>query len=406
VSEPFILGVNYWPRRKAMYWWSDFNLVEVDEEFEIISELGLKVVRIFLLWEDFQPEHNGVSQAAIDDLEAVFNGAQKHGLKLDVTFFTGHMSGPNWVPKWMLGKDYPSKYGRLPGQVISRQKVVLRGYRNMFSDHLALDAERLLLTEVVTRLKDHPALWVWNLGNEPDLFAWPPDEEKGQQWVKDMTALIKSIDPKTPVGCGLHAEGLFENRNLRVDQVFKETDMAMMHGYPMYIDWTKSELDTDFVPFLVALTQALGGKPVLMEEFGGCTAQPGQDSHAIEWMAYGQPRKQFMAGEEAFAEYIDATLPKLVEVGATGALLWSYADYHPDLWHRPPCEESKHERFFGLVRPDGSLKPHAEVIKKFAKSNPLVLDKPKRSIELDITPDEYYADPETHAKRLYGAFIS
>ncbi len=24
-EQPFLLGVNYWPRRKAMTWWKDFR---------------------------------------------------------------------------------------------------------------------------------------------------------------------------------------------------------------------------------------------------------------------------------------------------------------------------------------------------------------------------------------------
>ncbi|MEZ4516553.1 MAG: hypothetical protein R3C44_06845 [Chloroflexota bacterium] len=77
-----------------------------------------------------------------------------------------------------------------------------------------------------------------------------------------------------------------------------------------------------------------------------------------------------MASEEGLAEYIEAVLPRLVEVGATGAVIWCFADYVPELWDRPPCDEAKHERFFGLVRPDGSLKPHAEAIKRFAATHP------------------------------------
>ena len=34
----FTLGVNYWPRRKAMYWWSNFDAGEVREEFAILKE--------------------------------------------------------------------------------------------------------------------------------------------------------------------------------------------------------------------------------------------------------------------------------------------------------------------------------------------------------------------------------
>ena len=42
----FTLGVNYWPRRKAMYWWSDFDAGEVREEFSLIREIGFEPVKI------------------------------------------------------------------------------------------------------------------------------------------------------------------------------------------------------------------------------------------------------------------------------------------------------------------------------------------------------------------------
>ena len=54
-GQPFLVGINYWPRRKAMYWWKDFERDEVAEEFDVIAGLGLRLVRIFLLWEDFSP---------------------------------------------------------------------------------------------------------------------------------------------------------------------------------------------------------------------------------------------------------------------------------------------------------------------------------------------------------------
>ena len=71
MSEPFILGVNYWPRRKAMYWWANFDAGEVREEFAIIADLGLKVVRLFLLWEDWQPTPDSVSPECLKNFGAV-----------------------------------------------------------------------------------------------------------------------------------------------------------------------------------------------------------------------------------------------------------------------------------------------------------------------------------------------
>jgi len=405
MTQSFLLGVNYWPRRKAMYWWSDFEADEVREEFALIADLGLKIVRIFLLWDDFQPTPDTVAEDKLTHLETVCDIAVENGLQLDVTFFTGHMSGPNWAPQWLLDADAEPPSPML-NQLVSGGKIVEGAYRNMFEDEEALNASRLLLTTVVTRFKDHPAIWMWNLGNEPDLFAWPHSAESGKRWANEMVSLIKSIDSNHPVTCGLHSESLSKDNGLRIHDVFDVTDVATMHTYPMYTEFVRHELDPDYVPFTCALVTAMCGMPTLMEEWGGCTAPQGEPTQIWEWTAYGKPRTQFMASEDDFAKYVEAVLPKLVEVGATGAFLWCFADYIEDLWDRPPCEETgaKHERHFGLVRPDGSLKPHAEVMRKFAQTNPTVKP-PVRVVNLDISADEYYENPYQHLKRLYMGYL-
>ncbi|HRQ15233.1 MAG TPA: beta-galactosidase, partial [Promineifilum sp.] len=176
-SQPFVLGVNYWPRRKAMYWWSDFDAAEVREEFALIRDLGMQLVRVFLLWDDWQPTPDTVNAEALENLGTVLNIAHELDLKLDITFFTGHMSGPNWSPGWLLETGAP-----LPPrvmQLVSGGRIVDCGYRNPYTDPIALAAAGLLLRTVVGRYHDHPAVGFWNLGNEPDLFAWPPDPATG-----------------------------------------------------------------------------------------------------------------------------------------------------------------------------------------------------------------------------------
>lgn len=401
MSEPFVLGVNYWPRRKAMYWWSDFDRGEVRDEFALLQDLGLSLVRIFLFWDDFQPQPDQIDSNCLRNLEFVCDTAAEFNLKLDVTFFTGHMSGPNWSPGWLLDpKATPPAL-----QVVSGQKVVQSGYRNPYHDPLALQAEDLLLSTVVKEFHQHSAIGLWNLGNEPDLFAWPSNSAEGQQWVRDRMATIRQIDSIHPITCGLHVDSLHRDNGLRVDKVFAETDLAVMHAYPMYLKWSRGPLDPDLVPYTCAMTSALCGKPTMMEEFGGCTAAPGKASEVWEWQAYGKPRTQFMASEEDLAEYISEVLPRLQAVGSPGALLWCFADYIPELWDRPPCDEARHERHFGLVRPDGSLKPHAEVLRAFAKTNPTVQQVDfKQLIPNAPSPDEFYADPIGHLVRCYEDF--
>jgi len=408
----FILGVNYLPRRKAMYWWSHFDRSEVLEEFHVIRDLGLDMVRIFLMWEDWQDRPDRVSPSALRDLETVCDVAAGLGLSLNVTFFAGHMSGPSWVPGWML-RDGPPPSPSVR-QVVSGGRPVATGYANPFSDATVLGAAELLLHTVVARLKDHPAVGIWNLGNEPDLYAWPPDAASGRAWVRRMTALIRSLDASHPVTCGLHMDSLVRDNGLRVHDVFAEVDVAVMHGYPMYADWATGPLDPDFVPFLCALTSALSGKPTLMEEFGGPTEAPGMPASTWTWSGYGRLRQQFVPSEEELAQYLEMVLPRLVRVGALGALLWCFADYAPELYDRPPYDEVLHERVFGLVRPDGSLKPHAGVLRRFAASAPRVLvsnteameGERVRGVDLDISPEEYYQDPLGHARRLYARYLS
>jgi endo-1,4-beta-mannosidase len=402
-EQRFTLGVNYWPRRKAMYWWSDFDAGEVRAEFDLIRDLGLNVVRLFLLWDDFQPEPTSVAPEPLKHLRTVADIAAENGLGLDVTFFTGHMSGPNWAPRWLLGGPLPPH--DWIRDIVSAGQITDRGYRNMFHDDMALNAARLLLKTVVSTLKDHPGIWMWNLGNEPDLFAWPKSSKDGRAWVREMVGLIKEIDPQHPVTIGLHGDGLHRDNGLRIDQVYAETDVAVMHSYPMYTPWARKPLDPDFVPFTCAMTAALCGKPVLMEEFGGCTAQPGEASHIMEWTeSNGRTREQFMASEEDFAEFLRLTLPKLHDSGATGAMVWCFADYVPELWNKPPCQNAVHERFFGLVRPDGSLKPHAQVIKDFAATNPMVKPLPAYA-RIAVDADAFYENTLYHLATFYEEYL-
>src|SRR5204863_8671706 len=54
--------------------------------------------RIFVLWEAFQPEPNGVDETALGRLGQFADLAAAAGVKLQPTLFTGHMSGANWLP--------------------------------------------------------------------------------------------------------------------------------------------------------------------------------------------------------------------------------------------------------------------------------------------------------------------
>ncbi|HEX6506566.1 MAG TPA: hypothetical protein VF221_02945, partial [Chloroflexota bacterium] len=169
----FVLGVNYWPRKKAMYWWKDFDRGEVETEFGEIASLGLQVARIFLFWEDFQPAADTMSDTAMDDLGSVLDAAVAAGIQVMPTFFTGHMSGINWWPEWALTDEED------PAGIL---RVTNGGYtdrvgRDPYADPLMLDAERRQVAAICRRFGTHPAVYSWNFSNEPDIFAMPKTYE-------------------------------------------------------------------------------------------------------------------------------------------------------------------------------------------------------------------------------------
>jgi len=405
VGEPFLLGINYWPRAKAMTWWADFDPDEVREEFAMTREIGLTHVRIFLLWESFQPQPDRVSETAVADLRTVADIAAASGLMLEPTFFTGHMSGPNWAPGWLLDPSHALRPGDRQVVSLGRPSAAPYDIYNPYVEPFVRDAERLQVRTVCAALRDHPAIWAWSLGNEPDLFAEPPTAADGRAWMADMVATIREVDPDHPVLIGLHGSAVHADVGLRIDHAAAETDISVMHGYSIYDSLARSALDPDLVPFTAAVAAALAGRPILFEEFGVNTQLPDGESHWEELPLWdGGTRQAYFASEDDGATYYAGVLDRLHRLGCIGAFAWCFGDYAEHLWDRPPCDLQKHERFFGLFRADGTLKPMGRVVRGFAASAPVIRE-PERPLGLGLTPDEFYADPERHLPGLYERYL-
>ncbi len=260
------------------------------------------------------------------------------------------------------------------------------------------------LRAVCRELRDHPAVWGWGLGNEPDLFCQPLSSSVGAQWVDRMARVIRTEDPGRPALIGLHTASLDGDVGFHVDDIATVTDISVMHGYSIYNLLARRALDPDYVPFTCALTSALAGRPVLYEEFGVCTQCPNAPSayHGSGLKLLGKP-KQYFSSEEDAAEYYAQVLPRLVRVGALGAFAWCFADYDQSLWDKPPCNQYIHERTFGLFRADGSPKPAAPVVRKFAATSPKV-GPPERPVVLPVGAEVYYQNPRAYEPMLYERF--
>ena len=385
----FRLGVNYWPARTAMGWWTAFEPAEVAADFGRIAGCGFDSVRIFLTWEDFQPTADRVDSTIVDHLVSTLDAADAAGLAVMPTLFTGHMSGVNWIPSWALGEEAGD--GRF--RVVTEGRVAASRLANWYSDASILRAQSALAREVAGALAGHRALWAWDLGNENSNCVVPPDKARGREWLLRMTDAIRGADASALVTLGLHMEDLEQDRNLGPREAAEVCDFLTMHGYPDYAAWADGPTDQRVLPFLARLTRWLGnGADILFSEFGVPTGRSSSGAVLVE--------------ELAAASYVDRGLDALLECGSTGAMLWCYSDYAEAIWELPPLDLAVHERSFGLWRADASPKAAVAVVEAFAKRRgaPRAVDSIADSIWIDVDAAEFYRAPGSELPRLYRRY--
>jgi endo-1,4-beta-mannosidase len=387
-AERFRVGVNYWPARTAMGWWSNFERAEVARDFDRIAGAGLDCVRVFLLWEDFQPSPHDVDREMLERLVVVADLAGERGLTLIPTLFTGHMSGVNWIPRWALG----GAHGDARFRVIVRNEVVEAGIRNWYADPIVAAAQTLLASEAAAALAGHEAVWAWDLGNESSNCVVPPTTGAARDWLAQISGAIRSSDETALVTVGLHMEDLEEDRKLGPSEAAAVCDFLSMHGYPIYAAWAGGPTDAGLLPFLARVTRWLGaGRDVMFTEFGLPTGSGGAMS-------------PLLVDEDAAGVYTATALEALRRAGCLGAMLWCYSDYDRALWRRPPFDLAPHERTFGLWCADGSPKPAVAAVSAFSGAERCVVG--DEDTWIDIEPSAWMLDPGSQLRRLYARHLT
>jgi hypothetical protein len=176
-----------------------------------------------------------------------------------------------------------------------------------------------------------------------------------------------------------------------------------MHAYSIYYALTQDDdpLNSDVVPLACLVTEALGGKPVLFEEFGYASSEKG-DVSAYKVVRRGAfESRQFFADDASGGRYYRDVLEKLARCGALGAGAWDFSDYDPCVWHKPPFDSHEHERFFGLTRYDGTVKPSGEAMRACAE-RAAAGDLPPRTVgPLQLDPNVWYLDAAGNFDRLF-----
>ena len=152
--------------------------------------------------------------------------------------------------------------------------------KEMFYDHVRHVVSR---TNTVTGkpYKDDPAIFSWQIGNEPRCFR--ADKEGQDAFVDYMwttAALIKSIDPNHMVSSGNEGEMGCENSMELYERIHSCPDIDYMniHIWPYNWSWVRENTLATNLPVAIKNTDdyidahlalaAKYGKPVVLEEFG------------------------------------------------------------------------------------------------------------------------------------------
>ncbi|CAN5431199.1 hypothetical protein BH09MYX1_BH09MYX1_20080 [soil metagenome] len=385
----FELGCNYWPRRSAMYMWRELDLGEIREDLAHMRAMGFSVVRFFLLLEDFLPAEMTLARDRISDVVAIARLAEEERIAVIPTLITINMIGKLWWPAWL--------------------RDAAGAPRPIYTEPTLLRSQALLVETCARALAGGSSIRALDLTNEIDDALRLPSRDAAWLWAALLAGAARRGAPGVPIQVGAHLPSLTANTHFRIDDLAAIADEDCMHAYPLYCDAARSFLDPELVPFSCALTAELAGtgRAPLMHEFGICTSARGSAGVTITDDFLGRPLPQYLASEEEGARYYEEVLVRLAATGAAGAYAWCYADYDPALFGRAPFATAIRERSFGLVRADGSEKPAAEIIRAFAaaltQGSVRFGAAPKL---LDVSVDAYYADANTHFRRLYREWVA
>jgi endo-1,4-beta-mannosidase len=146
-------------------------------------------------------------------------------------------------------------------------------------------------------------------------------------------------------------------------EAHRHTDVASVHAYPIYDPRAAGPFDTDYIAGRVRETVERTGRPAMLTEFGVPTSPDGPTTTVVTPWA-GAEQEHTLVNEVEAGAFVRNAVLAARDAGATGALLWCFADYDTSWYGATPFDALVHERYFGIVAPDGRLKATGEALRR------------------------------------------
>ena len=339
------LGCNYWASASGIRMWRNWDGQNVEDDLRRLSAYGISTLRVFPTWDDFQPvealyRYGGIfkeyrmrdgslpqNEYYLDE-EMLAHFAEfcklceAYNMKLIVGLLTGWMSGRLFVP------------------------AILQE-RNLYTDSRALLFEQRFIKGFVSRFKNEPVIYAWDLGNECNCLSLTENREDAASWTAIIANTIRAYDSTRPVVSGMHSLGC-DNVWTIFDQA-EHTDILTTHPYPYFVEHCSMEPFSSIRTLLHATCETryyadLSGKPCLVEEIGNLG--------------------NMACDKEMAANFLRVNLFSNWAHGAPGVLWWC-ANEQTNLTY-PPYSWMMCERELGLLDADRRPKPVLREYKQFA----------------------------------------
>ncbi|OAQ42017.1 hypothetical protein A5893_02560 [Pedobacter psychrophilus] len=347
----FSIGCNYWASHAGTHMWSNWNRDVVEADFKQLSENGIKTLRVFPLWPDFQPIQrifanegqlkyiafkdglplpatgvgsNGMSEEQLGHFKEMADLASKYNIKLIVGLITGWMSGQLYVPSALEGKDILTD----PESLMWQQKFV---------------------TTFVSRFKDHQAIVAWDFGNECNVMQALDNHYQAYVWSSVISGAIKSIDHSRLIVSGMHSLSAGELDAWRIKDQGALTDLLTTHPYSLWTPYASQAGINTMRTILhgaaeTRLYSDLSGKPCIVEETGVMGPMTGSEAS-----------KSAFARTALFSNWAHE---------CQGTLWWCAYDQLSLPFS--PYNYSSVEGELGLIKEDRTPKPVLAEFKKFS----------------------------------------
>lgn len=350
MKEEFLIGCNYWPSNGGCLAWKAFDEKVIESDMEKLAAYGVRCIRIFPSWEDFQPirenpipkspwfdkqrfrvrvgeeflesqpfPESGLSAEKIAEFRTLIELAGKNGIKVIVAFLTGWMSGRRLIPDYLKNKD-------------------------LHVDATAILYECRFIKDFISQIKDYENVIAYEPGNECNCLCYEADEAQSELWMKNICDTIRLADNTRPIYSGIHTTNLQGRFNQLL--LSRHVDVLTPHPYPIFTPYCATESVLNMRASLHAACESLyyasvTGKPSIVEEIG--TTGP------------------CVLNDELTADYFERSLLTSLAVGSKGYLWWCAFDQNFDF---EPYNLSTSERDLGLFTAKDEPKPIADRMKK------------------------------------------